>query len=186
MKFLLSFIVVIVTIAILPPHLINGAPTSSPQAPEEVNKTLKEGLLVMLAVMKSFDSTRVRVRSSVAEHGICQVVNYITKVTSNDSMSQNETTKFFPSNDALTAAENIRNNTCSWLNSIRANTITTCSNEALELLCTHIKIYKAIKRADMATSTVVDTIDECQWINAHFQEDSPVKERLCHLFQCSK
>ncbi len=53
MKFLLSFIVVIVTIAILPPHLINGAPTSSPQAPEEVNKTLKEGLLVMLAVMVS-------------------------------------------------------------------------------------------------------------------------------------
>ena len=59
-------------------------------------------------------------RSSVAEHGICQVVNYITKVTSNDSMSQNETTKFFPSNDALTAAENIRNNTCSWVSIVFA------------------------------------------------------------------
>ncbi len=56
-------------------------------------------------------------RRSVAENGICQVVKYINKVMSNDSMGQNETT-FFPSNDALTAAEKIRNDTCSWVSCV--------------------------------------------------------------------
>ena len=53
MKFLLSFVVMIATIALLPSHLINGAPISNQQAPEDINKTLKEGLLVMQAVMVS-------------------------------------------------------------------------------------------------------------------------------------
>ncbi len=69
------------------------------------------------SLQESFDATRVRVRTSVAENGICQVVKYINKVMSNDSMGQNETT-FFPSNEALTAAEKIRNDTCSWVSCV--------------------------------------------------------------------
>ncbi len=46
------------SVILLAPPFINGAPTpsqdsSSPQTPEQVNKTLKEGLKVMLAVMVS-------------------------------------------------------------------------------------------------------------------------------------
>ncbi len=70
------------------------------------------------------------------------------------------------------------------VNAIKKNTIPTCSIEALELLCLHIRIFEVTVRASVATATVVDGIDEGQWINTHFPEDSPVREQLCSLFQC--
>lgn len=59
MKFLLSFAIVTISIILLALPLINGAPTptqsssQSPQSPEQINKTLKEGLNVMLKIMVS-------------------------------------------------------------------------------------------------------------------------------------
>lgn len=71
MKYLLSFAVLTITFILLAPPLINGAPTpsqglsQSSQAPEQVNKTLREGLNVMLKVMVSAITILIKNKSAM-------------------------------------------------------------------------------------------------------------------------
>ncbi len=70
------------------------------------------------------------------------------------------------------------------INMIKKDTIPICSIEELQLLCLHIRIFNATVQANAATATVVDSLNEGQWINTHFPEDNSVRQQLCSFFQC--